>query len=301
MTAAHAVLAGTRRWVDHNLDRFHLPDVASPGFVHALKPLGELALTAHVADLGSDSAGWLEWCWQETQEGELLLRVVDEHHALVPPVVSLYSVFATHGLRLMALERRLARLMPLRAVVALEVAPWRRIELGRSLAVVGLPSPWDERECLRDTWLGHQPEPWVVDDDAGYSVTHTVFYVTGFGRRPEEMPTHMAEYVRAWLPVWVRVFELRRNLDLVAELLLAGRCLGIDVPGMTSLHRAQDLEGMVPGPVRPGQSTASTPAGRFAQSYHTTLVSLMAAAAGIRDGSGPGPGATEQQSVEWRG
>jgi hypothetical protein len=285
VTAAGPVLSRARSWVQENRPRFGLPALADRGFVDALKPLGELALTGQVlAERLGDPVGeaWIGWAWAQTHGGDLLARVLEEHHELVG-LASLYTVFHRAGLRSSKFEQRLAWLLGLDAVRHLEFVPWRRLELARNLDELGMCSPWVAEESLAQTWLACTPEPWVMSESTGYSLTHTVFYATDFGHRPHGLGDELRGHLATWLPVWVRLFAGQSNLDLVAELGMAAQC--VDLPGVEEevvrrLSEAQHGDGMVPGPVRPREETASVdaPARRFAQNYHTTLVALMAAA-----------------------
>jgi hypothetical protein len=139
-------------------------------------------------------------------------------------------------------------------------------------------------------YIETRPEPWVISGEVAYAVTHEVFYLTDFGFRPVE-DEEIAEYLRIWVPYWVRSFAAERDDDLTAEFAMVSTCLctGNDDGPSTHLlsvleHQLQD--GAVAGPKGAGSflfADDDTPARRqFLGCYHTTLVTLMAAAMVLR-------------------
>jgi hypothetical protein len=148
----------------------------------------------------------------------------------------------------------------------------------------------DYGSLFEQTWLaGVDPGPSGVTVDDVYAATHTIFYVTDFGRElPTFLGTTRREEIRALLGRCLDPLVESRHWDLVAELLLSLQCLQA---GGTSdwerawqaLHDAQDPSGaFFEGP----SGTRLQPGGRelepseFLTLYHRVLAVALAAFVG---------------------
>lgn len=107
-----------------------------------------------------------------------------------------------------------------------------------------------------------------------YELTHLLFYITNFGRSPKaylgkESQNILQQFLDDLLPLYIK----KGDLDLVAELTLAQRCLsgqryGSEVKGWQYLIQMQDNQGGFG--IRPSTLTA------FLDSYHPVLVTSLA-------------------------
>ncbi|MFF5447049.1 DUF6895 family protein [Streptomyces sp. NPDC012888] len=263
----------------------HLPphatvDLADPD--GAYKPLGEAALAASLV-LRDGVAGshdtqaaraLIDSCWHQLQDGNLLYERQLRHLTLTDPL-ELYAHFARAGLRHRLLDELLADYAGLRAPDAMEVVPNRRLAVANARRIVGVGRDPDWQALAAATWLGATPEPWAVDWGTGYDITHTVFHLTDWGARPDDLPASMARYLRRWLPVWVDIWLEVGQFDLVGELLAVDACIGDPVCGpkpWQQLAAVQQPDGLTPrdsDPIAGDEHTA------FKENEHTAVVAVI--------------------------
>lgn len=133
--------------------------------------------------------------------------------------------------------------------------------------------------CLGELRFVHDFDP---SDD--YALTHTVFYLTDFGRRPWPPDLAAADRIEGVLDMLSERAETEWNLDLLAEYLLARQMLGL--AGGRAAREAELLagsqhdDGYWPGPAdltevleEKGAMPDET---IFFSHYHTTLVAREA-------------------------
>ncbi|MEU1054304.1 DUF6895 family protein [Streptomyces sp. NPDC005876] len=246
------------------------------------KALGETALTAclvlHHGAAGSRervlARELLEFCWSELDEGLVLYQRLLRHPLATDPV-ELYGHLAGAGLRHPGMERLLPHFAAVGTARIVEHVPNRRLAVANALRMAGHGHRLEGTEwhrLTRATWLGNLPVPWQIDWATGYAVTHTVYHLTDWGRRPDGMPHDMTEYFSRWLPVWLDIWSETRQWDLVSELLLAGLCLDEPYDPADDLRRLaeqQHEDGLMPSDGRP---VGDDPVTRFQDHQHTTLV-----------------------------
>ncbi|MDT0430949.1 DUF6895 family protein [Streptomyces salyersiae] len=283
---AHQVCDGALAWLDRVRGCFALPRGVPDHEIDgsALKALMELSLAAWLVqreavagpDSGRTADGLLRFAWNEFREGDLLYRLQRHTPAATFPL-EVYSIFAAAGLRHSALEELIAYQAGLRASRVLEHVPNRCLAVLAAARRTGLPPMPDAADVLTPrTWLGGTPEPWMLDGNNAYGMTHTVFHLTDWGARPEGLPPALDDYLRRWLPVWVEVFDETAVWDLLGELLAVDMCLRAPDfyrPVWEHLARAQRDDGMVPnGLTRPSQE----PEIAFLNHHHPTIVAVVA-------------------------
>ncbi|MEU9113201.1 hypothetical protein AB0D04_15810 [Streptomyces sp. NPDC048483] len=285
-------------WLDRARPFFRLPanvtTDADPNLT--LKPLGELAELTHligelhpIGDIRQVADGLFTYAWGETRDGELFAELIHgEPHATYP--VEIYGVFAQAGLRNPAVDALLSATTRLRG--------WRvaREDHTRTLGVlnaerrIGLRQHADFDVVLGHTGLGRLPEPWTLDRKAAYGVTHDVFHLTEWGRRPQRLSAELAGYLRLWLPSWLESWAEEQLWDLVGELLAVSACLpevsydgsparhgGVapyDAAAWQRLADAQAADGSVPE--TGDRPRPDDPAEAFTACYHSTLVTAFA-------------------------
>ena len=170
---------------------------------------------------------------------------------------------ATYGaLRLCGHDDRefrwiLQQVVGARYATAFERIPFRYLDLLHSLELAeishDLPSMED---VLRLSLLNANPNALELTDSDTYSITHAVFYITDFGLR--EQPLFGDVDVLATIELLEALLVLYRgrgNVDLVAELVCALACLGVQRSAEIDkawkyLVAMQRSDGSLPGPIR---------------------------------------------------
>ncbi|CAM3665471.1 hypothetical protein GCM10009799_38180 [Nocardiopsis rhodophaea] len=284
--SAHRVGDSALDWLDQVRSCFALdrdvPDHEIDG--DALKSLSELALAAGLvrreAVFGPRSSGvadaLFDFAWREFREGDLLFRMQQHSPAATHPL-EIYSVFAAGGYQHPELEELATHLAGLRAARVPEQLPNRRLAVLAAARRTGLPQYDDPVELTARTWLGGTPEPWMLDANNAYGVTHTVVHLTDWGADPEGLPQELEDYLHQWLPVWVEVFDAASFWDLLGEFLIVGTCLRrpLFFPHVWAhLAQAQRDDGMIPnGVTRPPSDLQRA----FRNHHHPTIVAVIAA------------------------
>jgi hypothetical protein len=292
MSLSTDVARSALSWVSANLSAFEVPSTSDDGFLAtALKPVGELALTAEVMgryarpDEGAalEPEALLAFCWEQTRSGELISELICRYPDLFA-LCTIYPPFYRAGLRNVRLEQCIRSLATLSAIQHLEFPAWRALDIATSLDSVGIPHAWSTRHLWRSTWLSRSPEPWALCEASAYSLTHTTFYLTDFGRTPAGLPRAARQYLRKWLPPWQMYYAHCGNMDLLGELIMVGRSIGTveDEQLWSVLAQTQRADGAVPSALTTewAESVAGGDERRvdFLTNYHTTLVTIMAAA-----------------------
>jgi hypothetical protein len=278
-------------WLDARVRHFWFPKPHAGSLLPLVKPIGELAMLCDLllrfprgSPYHERGRVWLERAWAELEEGRFLANLVTRRPDMIYRV-STYLPFYRHGYRSKAIERTARLALRSRGIVALEYFGWPGLEIAVSLAELRIKAPprWTIPNAFRQTWLYARPEPNSITETSAYSLTHSVFYLTRFGKQPERLPPVHRRYVARWAPVWAEYYRRRRHWDLMSEMVMALRCIGEDDDRAfaSCLSEAQDDAGRVPGPSGDGRhlDPRCTDPERihFLENYHPTLVGLMTA------------------------
>lgn len=141
-------------------------------------------------------------------------------------------------------------------------------------------------ELYQRTLLAQTPPAVYFTDTDVYAITHTLFYLTDFGRRaaPVLQDPHLL-IVRWYIETLLGIYVRRQHWDLVGELLLDCYCLhwypAIIFPlALEGLAAAQLADGAIAGPRFSAEHSAALlePERRnylFEQHYHTTVVNAI--------------------------
>jgi hypothetical protein len=285
---AHLIRSRALDWLHTHRRLGALPEGAGlDEDLDAYKAVAEVALAAALT-LRTGTAGsrertqageLLDFGWGQLRQGALLYERL-LHHPLTTDPLESYSHFATAGYRHPGLEELIAQLAASGVAPAVECVPNRRLAIANALRTTGhdrgANTP-DWPALSRATWLGNTLQPWLIDWETGYDMTHTVFHLTDWGRLPGALGEELTAYLGRWLPVWTDVWSEARQWDLVGELLIVGGCLPepyAETQDWRDLAGLQHPDGLVP---RDGDQVGDDPATRFADHQHTTLVAVIAA------------------------
>ena len=162
-------------------------------------------------------------------------------------------------------------------------------------------------EVYRRSLLAQHPPLLPLAKSDAYAITHTLFFLTDFGRRSlRRFSDEDAGYLERALPRLLDFYLRRQNWDLSAELLIGMFVTDLwKLPayrnGWNLLLSAQNTDGSFTGPdleevhgLDPTTLSATTSeedAGwtLFSENYHTTLAVLMALQTCRLDGARPSP------------
>ncbi|MGC0418213.1 DUF6895 family protein [Embleya sp. AB8] len=250
-----------------------------------LKPIGELAMIGKVlfreGVAGSQQAEHtrrlLDFAWQDLLDGGQALVRMQRQEPLSPIPLEMYAPFKELGYRCPPLESALTYTTRLRSWPP-DAHIVRRLGIARLQDRVGLGPGGDFDRILRETWLGRTPEPWSVESNIGYDITHTVYHVTDWGENPDNLPPDIADYLMLWLPAWMDNWAEIGNWDLLGELLVVDACLptpALDEDVWRRFAQAQRPDGLVPA--RAGADLGEDHWETFDLHYHPTLVAAFAA------------------------
>ncbi|MEV5643452.1 hypothetical protein AB0L67_25350 [Streptomyces flaveolus] len=296
---AHSIRSRALQWLHthRELSALNGKDIAED--LDAYKALAETALAAGLV-LSEGTAGnrerrlahhLTEFCWAELKEGSLLYERLLQN-PMTTDALEFYAPFSLAGYRHAGMETLIAYLSDAGIGRIVEYVPNRRLAIANALRTTGHDrntqnSNWPD--LTQATWLAGNPQPWHINWEIGYALTHTVFHLTDWGRRPTALPDDMASHLTRWLPVWTDIWAETCQWDLVGELLAVGVCLPepcTELDDWLRLKRLQHSDGLMPCDDR---AVAADPATRFEYHHHTTVVSVIAATIALaRDLDVPG-------------
>lgn len=272
-------------WVVANRDNFsHKLGKTTDEQLILLKPIGELALCCDLMIRGNlhsvAARELLEWAWLELDSGDFLKLALISRPGLMM-ISSLYATFYRNNIKNESLGRLIKNFSESEFSKSIQYPYWRRLDLNRALCDLEVFESLNYSPDL--TWSYHRPEPWIIENDSAYALTHEVFYITNFGASPDSPTPATTSYIRTWLPAWKRIFLGDNNLDIFTELLMVSLCIGKPYNELVSfkiIAESISPSGFLPGPENGGKSLLSgiRDEGRsiFLQNYHTTLVGIMA-------------------------
>ncbi|WP_405617219.1 hypothetical protein OG292_25660 [Streptomyces sp. NBC_01511] len=282
----HHVGAQAMEWLHTNRAGFRLePDVDPEiGFLERFKPIGEAAMICKIlfreGVAGSRQSalarGLMDHLWREALDGGRMLARGQRQEPISPIPFEVFLPFKEMGYQEPETERAVHLNHQLGSWAALEVLPVRRLGISTYERRFGLTPSAPVEDATARTWLARRPEPWTVEGNIGYDITHTVFHLTDWGRRPAGLPADIADYLALWLPVWLDDWLDLERWDLLGELLIVDACLPeptLDVRAWAGFAAAQRPDGAMP-------AVRGMPEGSwddvFDVVYHPTLVAALA-------------------------
>lgn len=281
-------------WVTLNLARFQ-PFVAGQLTADGIKALSELAILYSVlkdrSRAGRDS--WIEnaiptWrsflieqCETPKYAQMSRKRPGQAFYLLMP-----YLCLRRSGYRTPYYEQTLRLLKRWRYPGAIEVVPHRLLDRHYFLWKAGLKLAPKWSHHYRATSLPHMTHPQYLDDDAAYVFTHTLFYLTDFGRHRPALEQRDLQHLSR-LGEYLSIHSWRLRLwDILGELLI-GLC-GLErqrsrlfIDAANAFRGAQNEDGSIPpnDEALPLNTSDDPEASSFRHRYHTTLVMALFALA----------------------
>ncbi len=169
-----------------------------------------------------------------------------------------------------------------------ELAPYRILEREHLLWKSGYvtnEASWSQ--FYRATTLGQNLHPLCIDDEAAYSVTHTLFYLTDFGNRRGPFSSPEIQRIKEVVECLLLNYWRTGFWDLLGELLIGLNCLGLrESPvyegAALAFENAWQANGSIPakgellsGKGRAKQEDESETEREFRDCYHATLVGVL--------------------------
>lgn len=283
-------------WINQHLERFNpriYEDESNPISLYQTKAVGELGLLCmlyHRSRRGQivpQVAHFLQFIntlWQYPEFKERIVRRPEyfQIYAMIYVVLQQCNVIDD------TYRATIQRILDQGYVTATETTPMRLLDRRHLLDcgsfIHGLPS---YEELYQWTLLKRTPPVFSLTDTDVYAITHTLFYITDFGRGtapPMFAEEHLAT-VRWMVEILLGLYLRRQHWDLVGELLLSCYCLHwypdiIFELAWEGLLAAQLSDGAVPGPRFSEEQCSELDDSqrsqyRFEQNYHTTIVSAI--------------------------
>lgn len=165
---------------------------------------------------------------------------------------------------------------------SVELVPYRKLDLEFFLWKSGFNNKnpkW--KEHFNSTVLGRCYSPLILDENAAYSVTHTLFYMTDFSN--QSLPLSQKQINRVTNIVEALLINFWRvgHFDLMGELLINLNCLNKDdtylyQKALNAFFEVWNEDGSIPGRINDIEKMD-----KFTTCYHTTLVALLLCSIGM--------------------
>lgn len=277
-------------WLTANLDKFSPSRDGHIDFFH-LKAFAEFSLVCAYLEqwkyLGLDKhlASWhafiIEHC-----ENPIYAQGPRKQPAMAFAYLVPYLMLRSVGYQSSYYEETLKRLR-FGLLHREELVPYRVLDrqyMFWKSGYIGAEPRW--HRLYRTTALGKCRSPLYLSDEAAYSVTHTLFYVTDFGNRSTIFPSKEIRRIKAITECLLLHYWRVGHWDLVGELLCNLNCLdstnsAVYSGAATAFDRAQQSDGSVPAKrdlvdlQKPSQGQEEEEERKFRNCYHTTLVGVL--------------------------
>lgn len=164
---------------------------------------------------------------------------------------------------------------------------FRKMDLFYLLACGNFEQDISIEKIFSETILSTNPPIIHLLDSDVYSITHTLFYLTDFGRKDISFISQKKQkYIKWLITILLGIYIRERNWDIVGELMIACICIQwypttLLNLGWEELIENQLFDGSIPGPSFSLEQYNKLDASNkrtyiFEQNYHTTLVTFMA-------------------------
>ncbi|GLV59272.1 hypothetical protein KDH_60990 [Dictyobacter sp. S3.2.2.5] len=283
-------------WLDTHRDLFDPLTEASDNpssEIYLTKALGELGLLCMLyyrckeGDVDPRIQRFLQLIasvWEQPQYKERIVRRPDyfQIYTMIYIILQQCNVIAEDY------KAMIQRVIDQGYVTATETTPMRLLDRRHMLDCgrfqYSLPS---YEEIYHQTLLAHNPELVYVTDTDVYAITHTLFYLTDFGRAPCAIlqGKHLAT-VQWTIETLLGIYLRNQNWDLAGELLLDCYCLHwypdpLCQLALGAIRKHQLPEGSIPGPrysqeQREKLDETDSIHYCFEENYHTTIVNALA-------------------------
>lgn len=292
--------SGVLSWLCTNLDLFDPPqedairDIAPERIepCRARKAFGELGAALRIAQRAPSLRSHPEVRrllegWLAMAERRAIFFDIRRRHHLVPHAGVALATMTALGCEADVVRRSLQSVLDRNFMDRAERSAWQKLDLKYYFDAAGLVHAFPADDALMAASCLPDP-PSLADIHVVdlYAITHLVFHLTDFGRRPlPGSDAGVAEAARAYVACALAMCLYDRDYDLAAEFLICRSCLEtrsdeLDRAAADALCVAQLPSGFVPDrrwlagmPEMPDAAAARRE--DFFAVYHPTLVSLF--------------------------
>ncbi|WP_347553105.1 hypothetical protein ABFG93_21240 (plasmid) [Pseudalkalibacillus hwajinpoensis] len=273
-------------WIDRNLERFS--PIRTGDFNNSdLKSFAELtlvyALLEEWNDLHIDNhlSKWRNFILKHCEEQSYAQMVRKSPRSAFLYLLP-YLMLRSTGYRSTYYEDTLDYIQRWGYFESIELVPYRSLDLQYMCWKSGyFNHEPDWYKLYRSTVLGRFRSPLSLDNDAAYSVTHTLFYLTDFGNRNTPIAASEIDHVTKLIEYLLIHYWRVGHWDLMGELLINLNCLGrndsfIYAKASQAFQEAWRNDGGIPGMrLERDLDREDDEEETFQNCYHTTLVGVL--------------------------
>lgn len=282
-------------WLTQNIDQFS--PLGKFGSTPNVKPFAELAiLYERLRSLRNDplaqSLGlrrhlrrWRRFIVGHCEDrafAELARRMPSYGYAILLPYIALRST----GYRSSFNEESIKLSWSRGFLFSVELVPHRVLDREHFLWKAGLRSSEpDWLKLYAETVLAVTPDPLHIDKEATYAITHTLFYLSDWGRRLPPFQEAEAARVTSILDCLIVHYWRLSHWDLLGELLanrvsMRARESRLEAGAAAAFLKAWRPEGCIPGEGFEIEGLGKAPPSEkesiiFRECYHSTLVGVL--------------------------
>jgi hypothetical protein len=289
MTSAGRIESAALEWVSRRFEQFRPTSHASAKRIaYVTKAAAELAMICAVARKHARSSALYRQLAERVWEDIFRVETLQDYMLSNPdqvPCIGFYASLRSCGFEDHAYRRRLTTILKSGYLNAVERTPSTELDFAYSLAEADFVYR-DMGKIYRRSMLGQHPLTYALTKADLYTITHSIFFTTDFGRRdPPFFTTDDRGYFASALPRLTGYSIRVGDWDLGAELLIALAAVRVDTPVVVAawkmLMAAQKDDGSFNGPLDAEQASesAANPDREwvtFRDDYHTTLAVLLA-------------------------
>lgn len=203
------------------------------------------------------------------------------------PYLIVYTALHECGVELTQLKVRLQSLISHGYVTMIDLKSFQKMDLVHNLDRAGFKHTLPSLSILfSNTLLAKEPNIVDIRLEDVYAITHTIFYLYDFGLEKNEVKAKInVEYTKWIIKYLLGLYIVRKNYDVIGELLLCCRCLNyFPYPfynfGYNSIICNQQPDGAILGPEFNREKYHNLDAEEqrqyyFEQNYHPTYIATI--------------------------
>jgi hypothetical protein len=294
ITDNYSKVASSFNWLNTHLDRF-TPWRSNQLSMEGLQSLSELAII--YARIKTDNDAWKKTgiTNQKLEQWEQHIITILEMPAFYElarkrplhsfPYILPYLVMRSTGYKNIFLEETLEVLLSQGFPKVQEVVPFRELDLVYFFNKAQLAQNENMMSVYHRTFMSKMKSIIHIDNESAYSITHTILYLSDFGKSKLTLPATEMKKIQEVLESLAIHFWRLKHWDLLGELLFCLSIIGIPLESifhraLTAFYNAHEQDGSITGRQEQHSEllTAQLAGNRekiFTCNYHTTIVSFF--------------------------